>query len=1171
MRLNPRKQNAKGSHSFIWHRIFLIILRYPILLLLFLSTQLILGNDQCALPPGNTIIQEGFFTIRTADCTDPDALRERLPPEISILEPIPPSGHVLWVPAEAQLPQNMLLNSIEILSGQSKISTQLKNLTGNIPAIAFWYHPELTADGAEKLVTQLNGKVVQFGRVQLSDQISYGLCIAKISFAGVIDLAANPEVRWIYPSPEVPGLDDELAVREVSYSPFRGAYMPGYRQQLEQWGLSGLGERIGVIDTGFDTNSNETCHPDLRGRLAAFIKYGGSPHVDYVGHGTHIGGILSGNGMGDGMDSDGFLYGLGVAPNSELVVSEALLALPFPPDGGLAKMFFDVAAAPAELCNNSWNDREGVGIGYTANCAILDAAVRNAAAGFLDDKILPLTLVFSIGNTGPSYHSVSSPKEAKNIITVGACGSVRGGQTDEILEFSSRGPCLDGRSAPTLVAPGLDIFSCWPGDVYKAQSGTSAATALVTGFAALIRENCNKIDGEYPSPALLKAFVAGFAAPMSETLPDPASGWGKLDAKDLPYRLRSADWVDQAVVLDWSGDEFTCQVSPLDASKPLDIFLVWTDAPAAPESFPALVNDLDLIVSKDDVVYSGNNLQNGFSANGRNLDHTNNTELIRIENPEPLYDLSVIADSIAGDGVPGNEMMGDQDFALLVINGAVLTDDVRIKLSEHTAACNGSVQCRVSGKSLVFEEDISVDVNTDLSENRINLPLRKRPGSDGIFEGTIFTTNTASERPGSIRVEHLDTVSVFYDSPASESASDVFFVDCEAPGLQSLDITRITADSADFVWNTHEMSRTVFRYRIHQSFPWEEWHETDYLTDHHLTLSHLEPETVYDYYLILYDTLGNYSNQIEETSRGLFITDRRSYVYTADMDLDPAWPVMTGQWSWGVPTGQGTPPDPVAGYTGENVIGYNLNGNYANNLPEETAESPVIDCSIVGDYQLTFQGWLSSEYYLLDEASVEVKKSDGQWNRIWRNPLLELTGGWNAFHFDITDAACGNSQFQFRFIQGPTDFLGARSGWNIDDISLSVDITLPSPTPRPTPSTSEPFLSLELNQELFRPGDQMTLLAEYALPSSFCDKIALGIVVVVEQFYLFYPDWNEHASFEILNEPLPNSAVIVALDFTWPEYWIEPLELQIIGVLFNPDSLNTWSNVATLNTHFNPS
>ena len=70
-------------------------------------------------------------------------------------------------------------------------------------------------------------------------------------------------------------------------------------------------------------------------------------------------------------------------------------------------------------------------------------------------------MVFSAGNAGPGPGTITAPKEAKNLIVVGNARSEGRPvpQIDSMAPSSSRGPALDGRILPTVVAPGDSVAS----------------------------------------------------------------------------------------------------------------------------------------------------------------------------------------------------------------------------------------------------------------------------------------------------------------------------------------------------------------------------------------------------------------------------------------------------------------------------------------------------------------------------------------------------------------------------------------------------------------------------------------------------------------------------------------------------------------------------------------
>jgi hypothetical protein len=129
-------------------------------------------------------------------------------------------------------------------------------------------------------------------------------------------------------------------------------------------------------------------------------------------------------------------------------------------------------------------------------------------------------------------------------------------------------------------------------------------------------------------------------------------------------------YYDQETILNSTGEFWT---SALSTDQPIDEFramLVWTDAPGhgLGGATPAWVNDLDLSITFNGQTYYGNNFgSDGFSAPGGTPDRMNNTEGIFLQdaNSESIS-INVTAANIAGDGIPNQGDITDQDFALAV-------------------------------------------------------------------------------------------------------------------------------------------------------------------------------------------------------------------------------------------------------------------------------------------------------------------------------------------------------------------------------------------------------------------------------------------------------------------------------------------------------------------------
>ena len=276
------------------------------------------------------------------------------------------------------------------------------------------------------------------------------------------------------------------------------------RQQL---GYDGAGIGVAVIDSGVTGWHNDLADPAAPStqRVDRFVDFvaGQAQRYDDYGHGTHVAGIIAGNGA----DSNGARTG--IAPKARLVV---LKVLDFAGRGRISNVIaaLDYAVShKSELNIRIINMSIGAGVYESYNTDLLTLATRRAVeAG--------IVVVAAAGNHGRNadgvvqHGAISAPGNAPWVITVGASSHM--GTTsradDTIAPFSSRGPtAYDYAAKPDLVAPGVGIYSLsspgstmyerWtdyllPGVVaapylpYLSLSGTSQAAPVVAGTVALM-------------------------------------------------------------------------------------------------------------------------------------------------------------------------------------------------------------------------------------------------------------------------------------------------------------------------------------------------------------------------------------------------------------------------------------------------------------------------------------------------------------------------------------------------------------------------------------------------------------------------------------------------------------------------------------------------------------
>ncbi len=166
--------------------------------------------------------------------------------------------------------------------------------------------------------------------------------------------------------------------------------------------------------------------------------------------------------------------------------------------------------------------------------------------------------------------------------------------------------------------------------------------------------------------------------------------------------------------------------------------------------------------------------------------------------------------------------------------------------------------------------------------------------------------------------------------------------------------------------------------------------------------------------------------------------------YGFPLDVSPGW-TTTGAWAFGQPAGLGSHnKDPQAGYTGLNVYGYNLNGDYTNNMPARYLTTSALDCSDLAAVELRFWRWLGVE--ATDYAGIEASNDGTSWVTVWSNGgQLINEAAWSHRTYSIAAVADGQPAVYIRWVMGPTDHSITYPGWNIDDVEIWA--LLPAPYP----------------------------------------------------------------------------------------------------------------------------
>ena len=275
-------------------------------------------------------------------------------------------------------------------------------------------------------------------------------------------------------------------------------------------GYTGAGIGVAVIDSGINGT-----HPDLKNstesasRVVYHQDFTGTPttnsagaQYDLYGHGTHVAGIIGGNGYLSGGQYEG------VAPGVNLIDLRAL------DENGVGTDSTVIAAIQEAIAlQNTYNIRiinlslgRGIAVSYTQDplCQAVESAWKSG-----------IVVVVAAGNYGRlsvdgsnGFGTITAPGNDPYVVTVGATKSNGSAQAsaETLASYSSKGPTTyDHIVKPDLVAPGNDVVSLaapgatleadYPAELvdgtdgnpdYFTLSGTSMATPAVAGSVALM-------------------------------------------------------------------------------------------------------------------------------------------------------------------------------------------------------------------------------------------------------------------------------------------------------------------------------------------------------------------------------------------------------------------------------------------------------------------------------------------------------------------------------------------------------------------------------------------------------------------------------------------------------------------------------------------------------------
>jgi serine protease AprX len=360
---------------------------------------------------------------------------------------------------------------------------------------------------------------------------------------------------------------------------------------------TGAGVGVAVIDTGIagglpDFRASATS-PTSRVIGNAVVNPLATTAADTYGHGTHVAGIIAGN--GNRRASNDPLRGqyIGVAPNANLV------SVKVADDGGGATVLDVIYGLQFVVDHKAdYNIR-------VANLSLESTDVQSAATDPLDAAaeaawFAGITVVAAAGNHGSDADAVShAPGNDPYVITVGGVDDMgtRYRDDDSVASWSSRGATQDGYAKPDVYAPGAHIVSnmapgsafaslcpdCVVSGEYIRAGGTSMSAPVVSGVAALVLERNPNLTPDQVKSLIVRTahalpggvaeadadaavrYAGGASLPSANqglapnSLIDPTTGG--IDYTKSSWSRSSWGGAPSALTADWARSSWSCDCS----------------------------------------------------------------------------------------------------------------------------------------------------------------------------------------------------------------------------------------------------------------------------------------------------------------------------------------------------------------------------------------------------------------------------------------------------------------------------------------------------------------------------------------------------------------------------------------------------------------------------------
>lgn len=506
--------------------------------------------------------------------------------------------------------QSIELSKMGYLSEATKVEESLKTVSA-AQSVTVLYSPSVSS-------AELSAVEQQTGISIIQNSTKYNHFTTYASAKQVEQLAKYPFIYFItkyYP------VKNPLI--------YEGAIMLGANEVQESqpygFNLKGEGMNVGIWDDGVVSS-----HIDLPVNKNFVVDKEYSSSI-YTEHPTEVAGCLGGSGnLSAGIK--------GIAPRCNMFYWDAANDIVQEINNGKSQYSIDISNHSYSFASTNCY-QSGL---YIPEAADLDRLV------YENPTLLP---VIAVGNTASANCALATDtfssvdigfQGCKNALTVGWIFS-----NEKIVENSGRGPTIDGRIKPELVAKGFGVLTLTPNNGFGTVYGSSYAAPQVSGLAALLHQKYKQQFSTIPNASLIKAILINTARDLGNPGPDYTYGFGKPDA------YRAVKSVDNNLFFEGniSQGQFKKHVIVVPSNlKQLKVTLSWTDKEGSPVATQSIVNNLDLkLVTPDGDTILPWKLNPSVPKNvaQRGIDNINTNEQITIDNPsQGIYTIIVKGTSI---------------------------------------------------------------------------------------------------------------------------------------------------------------------------------------------------------------------------------------------------------------------------------------------------------------------------------------------------------------------------------------------------------------------------------------------------------------------------------------------------------------------------------------------